>query len=62
MASFLPPTGPVFNVELLRRIEGMVATAVVVLDPHDEPRRAGSADSLVRVKVASSTRARARPR
>jgi hypothetical protein len=47
---FLLPGGPGFNVGLLPRLEGTVATAVVLLDPHDGLRDAGFSDSIARLK------------
>lgn len=48
--SFLLPGGPGLNIGLLPRLEGTVATSFVLLDPEDEPGRAGFGDSLTRLK------------
>jgi Putative MetA-pathway of phenol degradation len=47
---FLLPSGPAFNIGLLPRLEGTLATQFVLLDPDDEPSHAGFGDSQVKLK------------
>ena len=47
---FLLPGGPGLNIGLAPRLEGTIATAVVLAQPKDGPSHAGIGDLLVRLK------------
>jgi len=50
VATFLLPGGPTLNAGLLPRLEASAGSAFALLDPDDEPLRAGLADTVLRLK------------